>query len=428
MQVKQTHSSDTEAIITVKATEEELQVIKQAVLTKLAPGVKLPGFREGKAPLSLVEKNINEATLQSEFLEEAINQLYPQAILSENLRPVDRPEISIKKYVPFSTLEFEAKVAVVGKITLPDYKKIKKTAPKAAVTTEDIKQVLSSLQQQAADKKDVARAAKKTDQVWIDFSGVDDKGHKINGADGKDYPLVLGSNTFIPGFEDELIGKKAGDETTFTLTFPKDYGVKAMANKKVTFTVSVTKVQEVAQPKLDDNFAAKAGPFTTLKALKDDIKRQLSAERQQQVQQTFESELVREITAKSKLAVPKVLVDEQVARMWQELTQNLAYRGQTVAEFLADEGKDETTYKSDILNPQAEERVKASLVLTEISEKEQLDVTPEELEIRIQLLKNQYKDAAMQAEIDKPENRNDIASRLLTEKTVAKLKDYVTSK
>jgi trigger factor len=151
-------------------------------------------------------------------------------------------------------------------------------------------------------------------------------------------------------------------------------------------------------------------------------------ERQQQMEREFESELVRDITAKSKVVVPQILIEEQIERMWQEMKQNLVYRGQTVAEFLESEAKSEDAYKSEVLKPQAEERVKASLVLTEISEKEKLDVTPEELEIRIQLLKSQYKDQAMQSELDKPENRNDIASRLLTEKTVSKLKEYVTAK
>jgi trigger factor len=428
MQVKRTNSSDTEVVLEIKATESELQNIKNTVLGKLSHNVKLPGFREGKAPASLIEKNLDQSVLQTEFLEEAVSQIYPQAIISESLRPVDRPEISIKKYVPFSTLEFEAKVAVVGDIKLPDYKKIKKEYPKVDVNAEDVKQVLSSLQKQIADKKVVDRAAKTSDEVSIDFNGVNEKGEKINGADGKDYPLVLGSNTFIPGFEDQLVGKKAGDETTFTLTFPKDYGVKSMANKKVTFTVNINSVKEVLAPKLDDDFAAKAGPFDTLKALKEDIKRQLEVERQQQMEREFESELVRDITAKSKVVVPQILIDEQIDRMWQEMKQNLVYRGQTVAEFLESEAKSEDAYKSEVLKPQAEERVKASLVLTEISEKEKLDVTPEELEIRIQLLKSQYKDQAMQSELDKPENRNDIASRLLTEKTVSKLKEYVTAK
>lgn len=424
MQVKHSNPTTTEAVVTIVATQAELDSIKTSVIKRLSHQIKLPGFREGKAPLELVEKNLDQTLVQTEFLEEAINQLYPQAIQAEKLRPVDRPEISIKKFVAFTTLEFEAKLPIVGPITLADYKKVKVAKTANTVTADDITEVIGRIQTQLAETKDVNRAAKNEDKVWMDFIGVDAKGEPIKNADGKDYPLVLGSNTFIPGFEPNLVGLKAGEEKTFDLTFPKDYGVKAMANKKVTFTATVTKVQEVVKPKLDDALAAKAGPFKTVKELKDDIKQQLTMEREQQALRQLESDIVREITKKSTLDVPKVLINEQVDRLFQELTQNLVYRGQTVEEFFASEGMTESEYREKVLAPQAEERVKASLVLTEISEKEELDVTPEELEIRIQLLKGQYKDEAMRAELDKPENRNDIASRMLTEKTVEKLVEY----
>jgi len=427
MQVKRSNISDTEVTLTVVAKLEELKAIKDHVLTHFQAKVKLAGFREGKAPLSLVEKNVDQTALQSEFLEEAINQLYPQVIRSENLRPVAQPEINLTKFVPFTTLEFDAKVTVIGDIKLPDYKKMKATPPKVTVAAKDVDDVIKSLRQRAAEKKDVDRAAKIGDQSWIDFSGTDSKGQPIKGADGKDYPLLLGSNTFIPGFEDNLLGLKAGDEKTFTLTFPKDYGVKALASKKVTFKVSVTKVQELVEPTADDDFAAKVGPFKSLQELKTDIKKQLQTEREQQASLEFESDLVRKITEKTKLSVPKVLVDDQVERMVQDERQNIVYRGQTWEEFLEANGLTEEQYREQ-KGPIAEERVKASLVLAEIAEAEKLDVTPQELDTRISALKDRYKDAAMQTELDKPENRRDIASRLLTEKTVAKLVSYTATK
>jgi trigger factor len=240
--------------------------------------------------------------------------------------------------------------------------------------------------------------------------------------------LLLGSKTFIPGFEENLVGTNAGEEKTFTLTFPKDYGVKALANKKVTFTVNVTKVQEVIEPKVDDAFAAQVGPFKTVKELKDDIKKQLTHERQHELDRDFESELVKEISDKSKVTIPEVMINDQVERLLRDLQQNLTYRGQTFPEFLEQEGKTEEQYRKDVLAPQAEERVKAGLVLSEIAEREGIEVTPEELEIRVQILKNQYQDQAMQAELEKPENRRDIAARLLTEKTLNKLVHYATNK
>ncbi len=426
MQVSTKNNSDTEVVLSVVADEKQLAEVKKHVLKHLGPQVKVPGFRAGKVPANLIEKNIDQNVLQTEFLEHAINDLYPEAVNEADIRPVDRPEISLKKFVPFTTLEFEAIVPVVSNIKLADYKKIKKARPTVRITDKDIDDVIDALRKRQAEKKDVDRAAKVGDEVWIDFEGVDEKGEAVKGADGKDYPLALGSNTFIPGFEDKLVGLKAGEKANFTLTFPKDYGVKALANRKVIFTVTVKKVQEVVEPKLDDAFAAKAGPVKTVKGLKDDIKRELQVERQRQADLDYESELVRDITAKSKLSIPKVLIDNQVERMFQELQQNLVYRGQTIQEFLEAQGKTEDEYKQTELAEKAEERVKASIILSEIADLEKLEITPEELEIRIQALKSQYQDPKMQEELDKPENRQDIAARMLSEKTVAQLANYAT--
>jgi trigger factor len=425
MQVKHTNPKDTEAVITVVASTEELLKIKENVLNSLAKNLKITGFRPGKAPLNLVEKQVDQNVLQSEFLDQAINQIYPQAVNSEKLRPVGNPNITVKKFVPFDSLEFEATVQIVGKITLPDYKNIDIQKDKVSVTAKDVDEVLVSLQKRMGEKKDVDRKSKQGDQVWIDFSGNDKDGKPVSGADGKDYPLVLGSKTFIPGFEENLEGLKAGDEKTFTVTFPKDYGVKALANKEVTFTVTLLKVQEVVEPKIDDDFAKKAGPFTDLKTLKDDIKKQLSLEKENQIEREYESKIVEEITEKAKVSIPDSLIDEQKEIMLREFKQNLAYRGQTYNEYLEMQGfTEDDLIKNEVL-PEARKRVKASLILTEISEIEKIDVSMDEINDRKTALKSQYQDQAMRDELDKPENLNNIASRIVTEKTLAKLKTYI---
>lgn len=425
MQVKTTHPSTTEAVMTVVANQDELKSILDHVLGHFQGSVKVPGFRAGKVPAEVLIKHLDQALLQNRFLEEAIEQLYPQAVQAQQLRPVDRPQISVKKFVPFTALEFEAGVAVVGNVKLADYKKIKKTKPKLAITAQDVSEVLASLRARAAAKKDVDRAAKLGDQVYIDFSGVDAKGKAVSGADGKDYPLILGSKAFIPGFEENLVGLSAGSEKTFTLTFPKDYGLKALANKKVTFTVQVTKVQAVEEPKLDDAFAATVGPFKTLAELKADIKKQLGVERQGQADRAYENDLIKAISDKSQVDIPKTLVDDQIERMEEEERQNLTYRGQTWQEHLAEEGVDEAQHKEQ-KRPAAVERLKASLILAEIAEAEGLGVSEEEIDLRLQLLKGQYQDQQMQAELDKPEARRDIGGRILTEKTLEKLVAYAT--
>lgn len=427
MQVKVESKSSTETLLSVVATDAEIKNIKEHVLTHFTDKVKVPGFRAGKVPANILEKHIDPEALQTEFLQEAIEQLCEQAIRAQNIRPVDRPNVSIKKFVPFTTLEFDATLLVVGNVKLADYKKVKKARAEVKLTADDVNDVVKSLQERMSEKKDVDRAAKSGDQVYIDFKGTDTKGEPVNGAEGKDYPLVLGSNSFIPGFEDNLIGLKANDDKTFDVTFPKDYGVAALANKKVTFAVSVIKVQEVVLPKADDAFAAQAGPFKTLAELKADIKKQVGLERQQQAERQYESDLVREIAAKTTMDVPPVLIDQQVERIEQEERQNIMYRGQTWEDHLKEEGVTAEEHKAQ-KRPAAEERVKISLILAEIADLEGLTVTTQELEERLSLYKNQYQDPQMQAELNSPQAKSDIASRILTEKTLAKLTGYATSK
>lgn len=428
MQVTRTDISPTKVQLSITADEPELTKLKQHTLSHFQAKTKVAGFRTGKAPLNVVEKNVDQTALQSEFLDEAVNHLYQSAVTNEKVKAFGRPSISLKKFVPFTNLEFDAEVEILGDVKLADYKKIKKTKTKAEVTAKDVSEVIDSLKQRSATKTAVTRAAKAEDEAIIDFKGVDAAKKPIKGADGEDYPLTLGSNTFIPSFEDNVIGMKAGEEKTFTLTFPKDYGVKTLANKKVAFTVTVKTINELTEPKVDDEFAAKVGPFKTVAELKADIKKQLGVEKQNQADRQLENEIILEVVDNSSLYLPETLVDEQLERLRAEVRQNLAYRGQTWQEMLDAEGVTEEQYTKKELRPEAERRVKTGLVLAEISVAEKLKVTPEELEVRMQILKGQYTDAEMQTELAKPEARQEIASRLLTEKTVERLMDIATSK
>jgi trigger factor len=426
MQITKEQVSPTNVKLTISADPAVMAEVKETVLKQLASTVKVPGFRAGKAPQAVIEKNVDQQALQTEFLDTIVNKLYVDAITDQKLRPVNRPDVSITKFVPFSTLEVVAEVEVIGKIKLPDYKQIKVAKPEVKVTAADVDEVIDNLAARAAEKKDVTRAAKNGDETTIDFSGVDAKTKEaIAGADGKDYPLVLGSKSFIPGFEDELVGLKAGEEKTFDIVFPKDYGTPALQSKKVTFTVKVNKVQELAKPKLDDAFAATVGPFKTLAELKADIKKQVTADREQQARRDYESEILGRIAEKTKADIPPILIEEEIDRAEADERQNLVYRGQTWEEHLKEEGVNEQEHR-DKQRPAAIARVTAGLVLGEVAELEKISVTKEEVDIRMTLLKGQYNDPAMQAELDKPEARRDITSRLLTEKTIDKLVEYAS--
>jgi trigger factor len=424
MQVKSEQPTPTSVKLTVTGASDELENIKQHVLNDLSKSVKVPGFREGKAPANLIEKQVDQATMQAQFLDHAVNDLYGDVVRQENLRPISQPQISVTKFVPYSTLEFTAEVEVVGDIKLADYKNIKLTPKKIEVGAEEVTTVINNLRQRAAIKTDVDRPAKKGDEVTIDFNGTDSKTKEaIPGTDGTGYPLVLGSGNFIPGFEEELIGAKVGEERTFDVTFPKDYGVADLQSRKVTFKVMIHKVQELQEPKLDDTFAASVGPFKSVADLKADIKKQLKAEKEQEAWRAYDNELLEKIASKSTVSIPKALVEEEIDRIEDEEKRNLVYRGQTWQEHLDAEGLTAEQHREK-QRAGAELRVKGGLVLGEISQKEGIEVTPEELEVRIQLLKGQYPDPTMQAELDKPESRRDIHSRMMTEKTLDALRAY----
>jgi trigger factor len=428
MQITKKKLSDTKVQLILAADDKLLANVKQHVLQDFARSVKVQGFREGKAPLNMVEKHADPARLQSEFIEHAINQLYVAALEQEKLRPVEQPEVKITKFVPFDTLEIEAEVEVVGEVKLPDYKKIKLAKDKPSVTAKEIDEVLEQLTSRESEKKDVERASKDGDQVTIDFKGVDAKTKEpIQGADGSDFPLTIGSNTFIPGFEPELVGLKKGDEKTFVITFPKDYGVSSLQNRKVEFTVTAKGVQELVAPKLTDEFAAKVGPFKSVAELKEDIKKELTARKEQEADQKHADELLTKITEKATVSVPEVLVGEQLDRLERDQRQNLVYRGQTWQEYLDSEKLDDKKWREQN-RPAAELRVKAGLVLSAISEAEKLDVSGEEIDAYMMQLAARYPDQKMQDELKKPEARRDIASRMLTEKTIAKLTEYATAK
>lgn len=423
MHITRTNPDSTKTKLVIKAEEKELASAKKLALSHLATQVKVPGFREGKVPASVVEKNVDQNALQQEVIEHTINTLYASAVRQEDIRPVANPQIAIKKFVPFTELEFEAEIDCVGEIKLADYKKIKLAKPEVKITADDINGVIKSLQTRAAERKEVKRAAKKGDEVTIDFAGTDSKGAPVQGADAKDYPLVLGSDSFIPGFEDELVGLKPGEDKEFKVTFPKDYVAKALQNQKVTFAVTLHKVTELVEPKVDDQFAAAVGPFKSLKELKDDIKKQLTFEREREAMNKYDNELLEKIADKSKVEIPSMLIEEQIDRIEQEEKQNLMYRGQTWEEHLKEEGVTAEEHRKQKA-PAAEQRVKIGIILSEVADAESVQVTPEEVEMRLQLMKAQYQDPKAQEELNSPEALRDIETRIRTEKTLEKLRNY----
>jgi len=235
--------------------------------------------------------------------------------------------------------------------------------------------------------------------------------------------LTLGSKTFIPGFEEALVGLKAGDKKDVELTFPKDYHAKDLAGKKVVFETTIKKVNAVTLPEVDDEFAAKVGPFTTPEELREDIKREVTAQREREATDKLKDELGKQLVDKSKVNVPAVLREDQIRSIEQDLQQNLMYQGMTFEQYLESKGyADREAWVKGEAEEAADNRIKAGLVLAELSKVLKIEATADELAEHINVYKQQYaNNPDMAKRFDEPEAQREIANRLITEKTVDEL-------
>ena len=422
MKTTVTHESDTRVKVVVAADHAELAAAEQVALKRLAKTAKVNGFRTGHVPLEIVKKHADANALAQETLDAALNRAVAEAFLSNDLQVLARPEVEIKKYVPGELLEFTAEADVLPEVKLGDYKKLKVKKAAVNVDKKEIDEVIERIQKGLSEKKEVKRAAKIGDETVIDFVGKKD-GKAFQGGTGKDYPLVLGSNSFIPGFEDVLVGLKAGDTKDVKLAFPKDYHAKDLAGQDVVFEVTVKKINSVKLPALDDKFAAKAGPFTSMEDLRRDIKAEITAQAERRAKDDLKDELVKQLVAKSTVSVPSVLRDDQIRSLEQDLRQNLMYRGRTLEQYFEEKGYvDRDAWVKAEANDAADARIKAGLVLAQLSKELKIEATADELAAHINAYKQQYaNNPKMAKHFDKPEAQREVANRLITEKTIDKL-------
>lgn len=416
--------SDTQVLVTVTANEEDLAGAKETALKHLSREVKIPGFRKGKVPANVAEKHLDPNLLGTETAEHAVNATLNEVVKIEELRVLDRPNIELKKFVPYTELEFEATIDIIPAVKLGNYKKLKVKKTVKEVEQSDVDEVLERVRTNFAEKTDVEREAKLTDEVTIDFVGKKD-GEAFDGGTATDYVLVLGSKTFIPGFEEAIVGHKTGDAFGVPLTFPKDYHAENLKGQKVVFEVTVKKITEVTAPELTDELAKKVEPFETLKELTDDIRRELAAQNERVADNDYKDALVGALVASSHVPVPEILVEDQMKSVEQDAKQNLMYRGMTPDDYMEQKGyKDEQEWREKEFKDIATQRVKAGLALAELSKVEGVEVTKEELDARHEEMLQQS--PHMKEQLDSPEARGDIVNRLVTEKTLDLLVDLNT--
>lgn len=414
--------SDTRVRATIKVEATELKAAEQVALKKLSKTVKVNGFRKGHVPLEVVKKNVDPNALAQETLENALSRAVAESFIENKLQALERPEVEVKKFVPGESLEFTAEADVLPKVKLGDYKKLKATEKKISVAKKDVDEVVERIRKSMAEKKEVKRAAKLGNEAVIDFVGKKD-GEAFPGGTGNDYPLELGSGSFIPGFEEAVVGLKAGDKKDIELTFPKDYHAPELKGKKVVFETTVKKINEKVLPELNDEFAAKTGPFTSMSELTADIKRELEAQKKREASDELKDSLVKQLVAKSNVAVPAVLREDQVRSIEQDLMQNLMYQGLSIEQYWEQKGyKDRDAWVKAEANEAADNRIKAGLVLSELSKVLKIEATADELADHLNTYRKQYaNNPEMAKRFEEPEVQREVANRLITEKTVDEL-------
>ncbi len=411
--------SDTKVVVTIKLNAENLAVAEQVAATKLARNVKVAGFRKGKTPIAVAIKNIDPAMLQEETMNNAISKAVSEAFIGNEIQALDRPAVEIKKFVPGESMEFTAEAEILPKIKLGNYKKLKATVEKVVVSDKDINEIIDRMRNAFAEKAEVTRAAKLGDETVIDFVGKKD-GVAFDGGTGNDYPLTLGSKQFITGFEEGIVGHSAGETFDLDLTFPADYGSADLKGAKVTFTTTLKTVKEVVLPEVNDEFAAKTGPFKTVAELKADIERELTSQKERENNEKLKDDLVSQLVAASHVPVPEILVADQAKSIEQDFTNNLMYQGISLEQYLENKGfESKEKWLETEVNEVAVKRVKAGLALAELSKVEKVEATVAELDAHVETYRQQYaKNAEALKQFEQPEVRRDIANRLLTEKTV----------
>ena len=419
-------SSKTQVEVKVTLDEHDLAVAKKAAVQTLSKEVKVSGFRKGKVPAAVAEKHIEPLALANQVTEYAINVALNDVANSEDLRVLDRPKVELGDFEPYSKLEFSATIEIVPEVTLGDYKKLKAKRETVDVSDAEVDEVVVRMQKQLAEKKAVKRAAKDGDEVNIDFVGKkDDK--PFDGGTANGYDIVLGSGSFIPGFEEAIVGHKAGDAFDVPLSFPDDYHAEHLKGAAVVFSVTLNEVREVMTPAVDDEFAAKVGPFKTVQAMREDVRVQLSDQKQKELDDKFKDALVEQLVSISTVPVPQVLVDDQARSIEQDAMQNLMYRGMNAEQYIESQGyKDHDEWREKEFMVAAKNRVQSGLALAELSKVEKIEVTKDELDERHAQMLEQY--PTMKDQLETSEARRDIANRVITEKTVDRLVELNTKK
>lgn len=375
--------------LTIEISAKELEAAKEKAYKKNGKKITVPGFRKGKAPRKLIENMYGDGV----FFEDALNICYPEvfdkAIEEAKIAPIAPADVEIQDMSDNGSVVIVCKVPVEPEVTLGEYKGVEAEKVEVKVMAADVKAELERMAQRFARTETVERAAKKNDTVNIDFEGFVD-GVAFEGGQGDNHPLKLGSGTFIPGFEDQLIGVKTGEEKDVVVSFPADYGAEDLAGKEAVFKCKILSVQESIVPAIDDEFAKDVSETAeTLADLKKEVKDRLVSAKNTEADREFEQNVVDKVVEGMQADIPDAMIEQQIDNIVRDFEYRLQMQGMNLDGYMQASGTDASAFRG-MFREQADKQVKGRLALSKVAELENFEITEEDTEAEFKKLSEQY--------------------------------------
>ena len=414
------------AKLTVEVSAEDFKAAIKKAYNKTKNRFAIPGFRKGKASQAVIEKMYGEAVFYEDAADEAINSSYAEAMKESGLDIVSRPEITVEQIGKDQAFIYSALVAVKPEVTLGEYKGVEVEKADAAVTAEDVEAELKRVQEQNARLLTVEdRPVADGDQTVIDFEGfVDGKG--FEGGKAEDYPLTIGSHSFIDTFEEQLIGKNIGEECEVNVTFPTEYHAAELAGKPAMFKVTVKEIKVKELPALDDEFASEVSEFDTLDEYKQDIEKKLQERKEKAAASQNEDRVVAKVVENASMEIPEKMIDAQVDNMLRETAQRMQSQGLSMDLYMKYTGMTADQMK-DQMRPEAVKRIQTRLVLEAVVKAENIETSEEKLDEEIAKMAEAYKMEAdklksYMTDSDKDQMKQDLAVQAAVDLLVSEAK------
>ena len=378
------------AKLTIEASAEDFEKAIQKVYLKARGRINIPGFRKGKAPRKLIEKMYGTGVFYEDAANDLIPTAYAEALKDCDLEIVSRPEINVTQIESGKPFIFTAEVAVKPEVTLGEYKGVEVEKSDVEVTDEDINKEVDKERENNSRTIDVDdRAVESGDIIKLDFDGSVD-GVPFAGGKAENYTLTIGSGSFIPGFEDQLIGTKIGEDKDVTVTFPEDYHEKSLAGKEAVFKCKVNAITVKELPDADDEFASEVSEFETLAEYKEDIKKKLTEKKEKEARAKKEAQAVEKAVENATMEIPDAMIDTQVQSMMEDFARRMQSQGLSLEQYFQFTGMD-AKKMHDQMKPEALKRIQNSLVLEAVAKAENIEISDEKVDEEIAKMAEAYK-------------------------------------